>query len=149
MARKKDRHVYNIDKVNVEIDYDKLAEAITKANKVDANAHSISAEWMKFIITPVFWGVAIASGLLAMALLIYSFREMPGQYSAAQTYWQQFSVSIFTFGLGLFLASVSIFTVFAAREIDRETDRQYVASMFSNIVALVALAVSLIALVKG
>ena len=30
-----------------------------------------------------------------------------------------------------------------------EKDRQYVASMFSNIVALVALVVSLIALVKG
>ena len=38
---------------------------------------------------------------------------------------------------------------YETKEIDQEKDRQYVAAMFSNIVALVALVVSLIALVKG
>ena len=66
MAKKKERKIFNIDEVNIEIDYDKLAEAIVKANETQTNQYSMSREWMKFIIYPVLWGVAIVTGILAI-----------------------------------------------------------------------------------
>jgi hypothetical protein len=64
-------------------------------------------------------------------------------------FWANASTGFLVFCTGLFLISISLATIFTAKEIDKETDRNYVASMFSNVVALVALVVSLVALVKG
>ena len=60
----------NITIVNNEIDYDKLAEAIVKANAIHQEQYSPSREWMKYILIPIFWGVAILSGILAVAMFV-------------------------------------------------------------------------------
>ena len=137
-------------KIVADIDYDKLAEAIIKANEKQSQKYSVSREWMKFIIYPVFWGVAIITGILAVAFFIYGAKEMAFQINAMQNAdWKQLAIGVLALTIGLFLIAVSLSTIFTAKEIDKEKDRQYVATMFSNIVALVALVVSLIALVKG
>ena len=151
MAKKQDRYIYNIDNVNVEIDYDKLAEAIVKANEKQSKQYSVSSEWMKFIITPVFWCTSIASGILAVVFWIYGCKDFLTQINTklGEVDWVTFAVSFSMICIGFFLASLCIFTAATAKEIDKEKDRGYIATMFSNIVALVALVVSLIALVKG
>ena len=152
MAKKKDRIINHIDQLNIEIDYDKLADAIVKANEKQSKQYSMSREWMKFLIYPVFWGVAIIAGILAIICLIYASKEMLIFLNATSVYdldlWK-LAGSVVSFVVSLFLIAVCMSTAFTAKEIDNETDRNYVATMFSNIVALVALVVSLIALVKG
>lgn len=136
-------------KIVAEIDYDRLAEALVKANEKQSQKYSVSREWMKFIIYPVFWGVAIITGLLAIACCVYGAKEMVFQINAMQNVnWKQLTIGVIALTIGFFLVAVSLSTIFTAKEIDKEKDRQYVAAMFSNIVALVALVVSLIALVK-
>lgn len=151
MAKKKERIINHIDQLNVEIDYDKLADAIVKANEKQSKQYSVSSEWMKFIITPVFWSVGLCSGLLAIAFAVTGAVEFVRQLNMlpAHTDWWQAIAGLVMIVLGMFLGSLCAFTVATAKEIDKEKDRAYVATMFSNIVALVALVVSLIALVKG
>lgn len=137
-------------RIVAEIDYDKLAEAIVKVSEKQNNQYSVSREWMKFIIHPVFWTVAIIAGLLSLAFFVYGGVELAVQlntlYSAD---WQKIIVGFLAVCIGFFLMAICLFTSFTAKEINEETDRQYIATMFANVVALVALVVSLIALVKG
>ena len=137
-------------KIVAEINYDRLAEAIVKANEKQSQKYSVSREWMKFIIYPVFWCIAIVTGLLAIVFFVHGAGEMASQLNALYNAdWKQLMVGLVSLCIGFFLVAVSLSTIFAAKEIDKEMDRQYVAAMFSNIVALVALVISLIALVKG
>ena len=151
VVKRKGKEIVSVSVTADPVDYDKLAEAIVRANNKESNKYSVSREWMKFIIYPVFWGVAIIAGILAIAFFIYGCATLVQvtSISAANFDLMKAVTGIVAFCLGLFLISICLSTVFTAREIDKETDKQYVATMFSNIVALVALVVSLIALVKG
>ena len=138
----------NIEQINLEIDYDKLAESIVKVSKIEDEKRSLSREWMKFVITPIFWLFAVISGLFAIGFFVEIFqiiKTLNGNFSE----WGQWITIAVGFILSLFFVFVCIFTIATAREIEKENNKQYVATMFSNIVALVALFVSLIALFKG
>lgn len=152
VVRKKGKEIVSASATVEPINYDKLAEAIVRANSKENNKYSMSREWMKFIIYPVIWGVAIIAGILAVAFLIYGGKTLFEQVNISTLAGFDLAkvvAGIVAFGSGLFLISICLSTIFTAKEIDKQTDRQYVAAMFSNIVALVALVVSLIALVKG
>ena len=129
------------------IDYEKLGETIVKAHEKQSQKYSVSREWMKVIICPVLWGVGILAGILAIAFK--TFYEATGTGSLAQFDLSKAVIAIIEFSMCLFLVAICMFTIATAREIDKEKDRQYIAAMFSNIAALVALVVSLVALVKG
>ncbi|MBR3918130.1 MAG: hypothetical protein IKJ59_05280 [Clostridia bacterium] len=138
----------NIEQINLEIDYDKLAESIVKASKIEDEKRSLSREWMKFVITPIFWLFTVISGLFAIGFFVEIFqiiKTLKGNISE----WEQWITIAVGFILSLFFVVVCIFTIATAREIEKENNKQYVAAMFSNIVALVALIVALIALFKG
>ena len=149
MAKKKERKIFNIDEVNIEIDYDKLAEAIVKANEKQANQYSMSREWMKFIIYPVFFGTSVMSAILSLSFGIYSVKALLDAMSGNAMDLQLFIKGLVSFMICLYLISICFSTYFTGKEIDKEDDKQYVATMFSNVVALVALVVSLVALIKG
>ena len=150
MAKKKNNTtvVNNIDSVNVEIDYDKLAEAIVKAQQKANEQYSVSREMMKFVITPVFWILTFVTGFISVAfwgVLITSANDMLNDenwLAGAITLLIVFFIAFFSLALTFFLGAT-------AKEIDNEKDRNYISSMFSNVVAIVALIVALIALVKG
>ena len=102
---------------------------------------------------PPFWGVAIIIGLLAIAFVLYGLKEHSAFISKVVNLQydgelRQFIIGFVMIMIGSFLAVLCAFTAATAKEIDKEKDRGYVAAMFSNIVALVALVISLIALVK-
>ena len=149
MAKKKNNTtvVNNIDSVNLEIDYDKLAEAIVKARKKENEQYSVSREMMKFVITPVFWILTFVTGFISVAfwgVLITSANDMLNDenwLAGAITLLIVFFIAFFSLALTFFLGAT-------AKEIDNENDRNYISSMFSNVVAIVALIVALIALVK-
>ena len=137
----------NITVVNNEIDYDKLAEAIVKANAKHQEQYSPSREWMKYILIPIFWGVAIISGLLAIAMFVSLCQNVTAIFKTA-TITDDIAL-LFEFLITFFTAGFCVFSIVTAKEIDKENDRSYVASMFSNIVAIAALVVALVALLKG
>ena len=133
--------------VNNEIDYDKLAEAIVKANSKQQEGYSPSREWMKYILIPIFWGIAIFSGILAIAMFISLCQNAIAIFKTG-TIADDIAL-LFEFLITFFTAGFCVFSIVTAKEIDKENNRTYVASMFSNIVAIAALVVSLVALLKG
>lgn len=148
MSKKKGRTVNNIGELNLEIDYDKLAEAITRTQNRQTEKYSATQEWMKFILTPIFWTLVVFSLLLAFVFAIYGVKTLTDMLFTEFT-WNVAITGLMMVFIGFFLATVGAFSWVSAKEIDEEKDRQYIASLFSNIVALVALVVSLVALIKG
>ena len=137
----------NITVVNNEIDYDKLAEAIVKANTKQQEQYSPSREWMKYILIPIFWGVAILSGLLTIGMVISLCQNISVVFEGGIL--TGILTILFEFLITFFTAGFCVFSIVTAKEIDKENDRTYIASMFSNIVAIAALVVALVALLKG
>ena len=137
----------NITIVNNEMDYDKLAEAIVKANTKQLEKYSPSREWMKYILIPFFRILAIASGLLAIAMFVSLCKNITSIFESGTL--TEITAFLFEFLITFFTAGFCVFSLVTAKEIDKENDRTYIASMFSNIVAIAALVVALVALVKG
>ena len=145
-----------IRKDNAEqVDYEKLEKvivhAITKANKENTQQYSVTREWMKVILYPVFWGIAIISGVLSLSCIYIGAKTAFFSVGSSITEmdFSSFIVGMMVVMVGLVLSGICIATLSSAKEIDKETDRQYIASLFSHMVALVALRVSLIALFRG
>ena len=150
MAKKKNNQtvVNNIESVNVDIDYDKLAEAIVDAQQKANEQYSVSRELMKFAITPFFWILTVACGFISIAfwcVLFTSAKELLND----ENWIVGISTFLFVVFIALFSLILTAFLALTAKEIDKENDRNYILSMFSNVVAIVALVVALIALVKG
>jgi len=150
MAKKKNNTtvVNNIDSVNVEIDYDKLAEAFVKTQQKANEQYSVSREMMKFVITPVFWILTFVTGFISVAFFVVLFTSANDMLNDEN--WLVGAITLLiVFFIAFFSLSLTFFLAATAKEIDKENDRNYISSMFSNVVAIVALIVALIALVKG
>ena len=165
MAKKKDKPqvINNIQELNLEIDYDKLAKAIVKAqersdtkestskigfwrkvwcvitNKNDDSTVSLTdslAGLMSLFFNAVAW-ILFITGLLCFAMIfVVIFQATNIQYL--------FSYIILT----VLLPMLSLIMRGIANEIGREKDKNYIIAAFSGIVSFVALIVALIALFK-
>lgn len=126
------------------IDYEKLANCIAKAtadeNDKRMNSYSVTREWMKFIICPVFWLIAVVSLVLCIGCFIYCYIELCGQDII------NMFRGFISFILGLTFITISLFAFLAGKELNKETDKQFVVSVFSGMIALVALIVAFVAL---
>lgn len=146
--KKKPTVINNIESVNVEIDYDKLEETIVKAQQKANEQYSVSRELMKFVITPIFWILTVVSGFISIAFWFVLFTSINDFLNDDNWLFGALSLLIIFF-IALFTLVLTVFLGLTAKEIDKENDRNYISSIFSNIVAIVALVVALIALVKG
>lgn len=157
MAKKKDKPqvINNIQELNLEIDYDKLAEAIVKAQskteKQRKEKKSSISDSFIFWISLFFRVISI----FGIAICIIGFIAII-QYAINTAIWNTANnivANIFTFGIiGLFIITFGAYCIImwrAAKEIETEKDRNYVVSVFSGIVSFVALIVALVALFKG
>ncbi|MBO5462744.1 MAG: hypothetical protein J6A49_05460 [Clostridia bacterium] len=180
MAKKKNNQtvVNNIESVNVDIDYDKLAEAIVKAqNRVDEeqsyqeNKTKITIkDYIKAIVlilrnksnTQGNLTVSIFAVLTSLTFKIIAitgfFLTIAGIYIAVNCILHGFDVGNITlwiiFGIVLIVLSVIVFLYSviiwgASHEVEKEKDKNYIVSVFSGIVSFVALIIAIIALVKG
>ena len=156
MGKKKDRRqpINNIQNLNLEINYDKLAESIVKAQeKAEESIQKQKRYTLGTFATPLivaFYGMSILGWILVVAVPV-------SVYKAWDTLqWDNFvagltNVIALVFLLGI-MAIVALYSVLlwkSAKEVEEETDRNYVISMFSGVVSFVALIVALVALVKG
>lgn len=150
LFRKRDKSI----KVDVNIDYEKLAEAIVKAQEISAATMQKQKRYtlgtfalplmIAFYVMSVFGWILIAASFIAI-------------YKTWNTFvWNDFIgclASVVT--LLIILVTILIVALYsvllwkAAKEIEEETDRNYVVSMFSGVVSFAALIVALVALVKG
>lgn len=160
MAKKKEKTqvINNIGKVNVDIDCDKLADAIVRAQKKAEQQTEISITDAKmttgffaFIANLFFngagWMTAILSVLLGVAIWIVGVKDLNWQ-GTSNFILNTFVLLVITAVLVVSLL-VSIMMIGAAKEVKQSRDKNFVVSVFSSLTGLVALIVALIALFKG
>lgn len=126
------------EKVDIEINYEKLAEAIVKAEKKAQEEESTidgAAKTLKGILV-TFLGVAIAFFALLLIGCIQHIVTKSGN----------------TFN-NTFLAIVSVAYIFSLivflTDIEKISDKEYLVGIFSALVSLSALAVSVVGLFRG
>jgi len=138
MVKRQDRHIYNIDNANIEIDYNKLAEAIVKAQsktkekKRKLNLRSKAMRFFNGTTYSVIYVVAI---------------------SAIYVTWKDyFPVGEISLLGGIFLTAllsfVGIYAFLCQQETFNDSGEDSISHFNTNI-ALIALIVALIALMKG
>jgi len=156
MAKKKDKPqvVNNIQELNLEIDYDKLAEAIVKANsQLDAEANKskkFTSGMFSISVFVILRVIALLGWIVAFALLIGSINTV------IEMSWNDFSTIsgnifqiIYSITITVLLVLYPLMLWKSAKEIETEKDRNYIISVFSGIVSFAALIVALVALFKG
>ena len=173
MAKKKDKPqvINNIQELNLEIDYDKLAEAIVKfqnpstiiesysddnyeymrktlSGKINRNYFSCSlAKLISLFFYAIGFGETYLTVLFCPLLNNYFYN-----LALSQNYSSIFSriISVSTVIVFLFVSLMLFCILFnIANEIKKEKDRNYIFSVFSGIVSFAALIVALVALFKG
>ena len=154
--KNKNKQQNNNSQKNVvqEFDYDKLAEAIVKAqekSETKSNENKkFTSDAFAMLITIVFRCVAILGWLimLVMPLLIINIiktADWCGFVSVAGNILAILMVAALTFLLFVF----SRILWKSGKEVEREKDGNYIVSVFSGVVSFAALIVALIALFKG
>ena len=150
MAKKTEKKYININEVNIEIDYDKLADAIVIAQSRQTEQYSVTREWMKLFLIPVFWGIAVIMGLLGIAFALYGGNLFAEALQTSAPGWiTDACVGGVEFAFGLFAIAVAFLSGATAKEVDKEKDKNFVVAVFSGIVSLVALVISFFALMQG
>ena len=175
MAKKKDKPqtINNIDNLHLEIDYDKLAEAIVKAQEKSAELNATESRpagktgfwraiWLILcnketktgnratgvlaeVLAFAFNAISLAV-LAIMCIAVYRLIEkLDWNQEVSRIVSQIVSVAFLLF---LALLTSLIFRGIA-NEIGAEKDRNYILSFFSGIVSLAALIVALVALFRG
>ena len=165
--RKRNSKVVVHNHIN-EIDYDKLAEAIVKANtpkeeikptektgfwkavwktifNKEAKSGKKTAYLLAEIMVSIFNTMAILSVLTAVGTVIVSAQQLDWTMSIGPIIVQAFIVAIFVV---IILATALIFRAIA-NEIGAEKDRNYITTLFFGFISLASLIVALIALFKG
>lgn len=156
MAKKKDKPqvINNIQELNLEIDYDKLAEEIIKAqekNEDEANkSKKFTSGTFATLIAFAFYGLSLFGLFLSIAIPIsvYSMRHSFNWDTFANGVVSVTTI-IFMLAFMTILALYSVLLWKSAKEIETEKDRNYIISVFSGIVSFAALIVALVALFKG
>ena len=153
MAKKKDKPqvINNIQELNLEIDYDKLADAMVKAQEktiTDANQSKKFTSGMFSMSAFVILRLAASLGAIISLIIALSCFEMFKAFA-----WSNFGlvikniIQIITqISLVLLSAFYSILLWKSAKEIETEKDLNYIIAVFSGIVSFAALIVALIAL---
>ena len=155
MAKKKEKPqvINNIQELNLEIDYDKLAESIAKANsKLDAEANqskTFTSGMFSMSVFVILRVIALLGWIIAFALLLGSINTF------IEMSWNDFSTIsrnifqiIYSITITVLLVLYPLMLWKSAKEIETEKDRNYIISVFSGIVSFAALIVALVALFK-
>ena len=156
MAKKKDKPqvINNIQELNLEIDYDKLAEAIVKAqekSETEANRNKKFTSSVLALIVIFTLRIVSVFGWILVATMPFAIVNM-----AQSLIWNEFGnivsnvfIIVFAISMLIFIGLYSVLLWKSAKEIDSEKDRNYIISIFSGIVSFAALIVALVALFKG
>ena len=156
MAKKKDKPqvINNIQELNLEIDYDKLAEAIVKTNnKFEAEANKskkFTSGMFSMFVLVILKLIAFLGWMIAFAFLISSINTV---FAMSWIGFSTILVNVFQimYSAGIIVVLILYLLLLgkSAKEFSKEKDRNYIISVFSGIVSFAALIVALAALFKG
>ena len=155
-AKNKDKTqiINNIGKLNLEIDHDKLAKAIVKAQyeaeqqaKQKSYVSNSFAFWISlfFRLVPVF-------GIAVCGIGVFSIIDYAVNIAVWNTINNIISNVLALVVMSVLLISLGAYCIImwkAAKEIEQEKDKNFIVSVFSGIVSFAALIVALVALFKG
>ena len=155
MGKKKEKGqtINNIQNLNLEIDYEKLADAIVMAQEkassnIDKSKKYTSAA-LAALVSTAFSGVSILGWIFTIGVPLYVWSIW---HTFQWTGYEYIFSSVITILLYVGLMSVavvySIVLWRAAKEVNTERDRNYIIALFSGVVSFAALIVALVALVK-
>ena len=171
MAKKKEKKqtINNIQELNLEIDYDKLAEAIRKANdkakeestpttkigfwkavgktivNQEAKNGKRTAILLAEIMNTIFNFMAVIAILFAVSTIIVSVQQLNWNVS----FWHIITQLLFIGGFVITALAISLIFRAIANEVGAEKDRNYITTLFFGFTSLASLIVSLIMLLKG
>ena len=157
MAKKKDKAqiINNIGELNLEIDYDKLAEAIVKArnesDKQQTERKSFVSNSFAFWIA-LFFRLVPVFGIAVCGIGVFSIINYAVNIAVWNTINNIISNVLALVVMSVLLISLGAYCIImwkAAKEIEREKDKNFIVSVFSGIVSFAALIVALVALFKG
>ena len=147
--------VHELPKTQIEqIDCDKLAKAIVKAQEISTNEANKSNKYTSgtfaTLIILAFRGLSIAGWItiLAIAISVWNAREM-FQWNDFPNIFASVCTLLLMLGFTSVLGLYSILLWKASKEVESERDRNYIIALFSGVVSFAALIVALVALVKG
>ena len=156
MGKKKENQqiVNNIQNLNLEIDYDKLAEAIVEAQENAAatakNKKRYTLGTFAMPLIMAFYGLSILGWIFVLATP-FAVCQLWNTFSWSSVTESISSIIVLLFML-IIVVTVALYSILlwkSAKEVEAETDRNYVISMFSGVVSFAALIVALVALLKG
>lgn len=133
----------------VRIDYDKLAEAIVKAqNKAEQNneseKHTYSGDVLSFLVSPIM-GVFSALGLiLAIASIVTAVKQWNTLVNSFSTGFLVVLLTIMFVLIGGVFAYISFQ---ASRELRNTNDYNLLSTVLSSVTSFVAMIVAVVALV--
>lgn len=144
-------------KVVCELDYDKLAQAIVKAQETveqkkqeeEQKKSRFTSGFMSWLVAAFFFLLATAC-LFAAIVFVVAIVQWCLQYPACTNFSE---IRAHTVGLiiliflTLFALLFMLLCFFSAREVDKETDKHYLSTLFSGTIGFVALIVAIAALV--
>lgn len=140
----------NITIVNNEIDYEKLAEAIVKANEKVENTKQKSSKvltaTMAMFLALVFGLFGVGLCFFAVAAIVSYFQLIPTITDVQLNGLNKLSFQILIWMLIFIMFFTGIIMIVSAIEIYREKDRNFIMSAFSGVVGFAALIVALVTL---
>ncbi len=141
--RKKEKRaqiINNIQELNLEIDYDKLAESIRKAqNKADAQSAKKSTSKFRSMAMSFFNGATYATVYIFSGLCIYNIWS--------KSYTKQSAPLIGCIILTIILSFVGIYAFMCQQESFQDKDND-IREIFNTNISLLALIIAVIALFK-
>ena len=146
--------INNIQELNLEIDYDKLAEAIVKAQEKSEDEANKKKKYTSgtfaTIISFAFRAVSVVGWLVAILVSVALVNIVPSLvWTGVGIIFSNVAAILLVLVLLIILALYSFLLWKSAKEIETEKDRNYIISVFSGIVSFAALIVALVALFKG
>ena len=159
MAKKKNKNdkpqvINNIQELNLEIDYDKLAEAMVKAQVISEDEENKKRKFTSgsfaMLIMIAFHIFSVFVGLLSVLLVwapVFSWSTL--QWNGFTNIVTSIVIIVFCVVFAIVLGLYAVLLWKSAKEIETEKDRNYIISVFSGIVSFAALIVALVALFKG
>ena len=139
MAKKGSTIHNHIDNLNLEIDYDKLAKAIIRANEETEKTPKRKMKFRAFLM-------GMCNGIVYLSLasyLVYQIVQMWFNYAAQQTPSLWMCIVATLFGIAL-----TILLFISQQETCNDSDDE-VLNHFNSSISFVALIISLVALLKG
>ena len=151
MSKNKQPVVNNIGHLNMEIDYDKLADAIVRAQNKTQGDNAIISNTFSFLSSAFL-------NLLAIIGMVFSVGTLVGVVYYAINYmvWLSFKSYVSNmYVIIMFMLISAVLGLFswklgrAAKAIESERDKQFIISVFSGLASFAAVIVALVALIKG